>query len=80
MASVRAASADLVQNYQISVEELLKDPDFLQLGSETIQQTLNNMLATTSASIQFMADSSGINLDDYLDDFEANAAFTADVG
>ncbi len=79
VASVRAASADLVQNYQISVEELLKDPDFLQLGSATIQQTLNNMLATTTASIQFMADSSGINLDDFLDDFDANAAFTADV-
>ena len=37
------------------------------------------MLATTSASIQFMADSSGINLDDYLDDFEENARFTANV-
>lgn len=79
VASVRAASADMVQNYQISVEELLKDPDFLQLGSEAIQNTLNNMLATTTASIQFMADSSGVNLDDYLDDFETNAAFTAEI-
>ena len=40
VASVRASAADLVQNYQISVEELLSDPDFLQLGSETIQSTL----------------------------------------
>ena len=79
VASVRASASDLVQNYQISVEELLKDPDFLQLGSETIKGTLNNMLATTTASIQFMADSSGINMDDFLDDFEANAQFTANV-
>lgn len=79
VASVRAASADLVQNYQISVEELLKDPDFLELGSTTIKNTLNNMLKTTAASIQFMADSSGVNLDDYLDDFEDNARFTANV-
>lgn len=79
VASVRAASSDLVQNYQIAVENLLQDPDFLQLGSETIQATLNNMLTTTVASMQFMADSSGVNLDDYLDDFETNAKFTAQV-
>ena len=79
VASIRAASSDLVQNYQIAVENLLQDPDFLQLGSETIQSTLNNMLSTTVASIQFMADSSGVNLDDYLDDFEINAKFTAEV-
>lgn len=80
VASVRGAASDLIQNYQISVEELLKDPDFLQLGSDTIQSTLNNMLTTTTASIQFMADSSGVNLDAYLDDFETNAEFTADIG
>jgi hypothetical protein len=80
VASVRGASSDLIQNYQISVEELLKDPDFLQLGGTAIQNTLNNMLATTTASIQFLADSSGINLDAYLDDFENNAAFEADLG
>lgn len=80
VASVRGAASDLIQNYQISVEELLKDPDFLQLGGDSIQNTLNNMLATTTASIQFMADSSGVNMDDYLDDFETNAAFTADIG
>ncbi len=79
VASIRGASSDLVQNYQISVEELLKDPDFLQLGGIAIQRTLNNMLATTTASIQFLSDSSGINLDDYLDDFEDNAAFTTAV-
>jgi hypothetical protein len=76
VASVRGASSDLIQNYQISVEELLKDPDFLQLGGASIQSTLNNMLTTTTASIQFLADSTGINLDDYLDDFEVNAEFT----
>lgn len=80
VASIRGASSDLVQNYQISVEQLLKDPDFLQLGSSTIQNTLNNMLTTTTAGIQFLADSSGVNLDDFLDDFEANARFTASVG
>jgi hypothetical protein len=76
VASVRGASSDLIQNYQISVEELLKDPEFLGLGGTAIQNTLNNMLTTTTSSIQFLADSSGINLDSYLDIFEADAAFT----
>jgi hypothetical protein len=86
VASVRGAASDLTQNYQISVEELLKDPDFLQLGGVVIKNTLNNMLATTTASIQFLADSSGIQLDGFLDDFEIylgdfeeNARFTANI-
>jgi hypothetical protein len=73
VASVKKSAGDMIQSYQISVEELLKDPDFLQLGGSAISKTINNMLKTTVAGIQFMADSSGINLDDYLDDFEKNA-------
>ncbi len=76
---VKESSASLIQNYQISVENLLKDPDFLQLGSETVKNTLNNMLATTTASIRFLGDSSGVNLDIELDMFADEAAFTADV-
>lgn len=75
----RAQAGELIENYQISVEELLQDPDFLALGSSAVEQTLNNMLQTTTAGIQFVADSSGINLDDYLDDFFENAQFTADI-
>ena len=78
-ASARASASDMIKNYQIATENLLKDPDFLQLGSSAIQNTLNNMLATTTASIQFVADSTGVNLDDYLDDFEINAQFTAEI-
>ena len=76
---VRQSAGQLIVNYQISAEELLKDPEFLMLGPEAIKSTLNNLLATTSAGIQFMADSSGINMDDYLDDFIENAEFDVDI-
>lgn len=77
--SVRESASSLIQNYQVSVETLLKDPDFLQLGSDAVRDTLNNMLNTTAASIQFMADSSGVDIDDYLDDFIENAEFTVNI-
>lgn len=74
VASVKKQTGDMVQNYQISVEQLLKDPDFLQLGGSAISSTLNNMLNSTVAGMQFMADSSGINIDAYLDAFIENAS------
>lgn len=79
VSEVRGAAAQLILNYQVSAEELLKDPEFLQLGADAIKNTLNNLLATTEAGIRFIADSSGINMDDYLADFIENAEFTTNL-
>jgi len=80
ISDVRNEASQMVVNYQISAEELLKDPDFLQLGPEAISSTMNNLLSTTTAGIQFLADFSGVNLEDWMDDFISNATFTAEVG
>lgn len=73
----RDASAQYLQNYQIAVENLLKDPDFTQLPSDVIQQTLNNLLSQTTGAISFSTNSVGVNVQDYVNILEQDLAFTA---
>jgi hypothetical protein len=70
-------SHSLLENYQVTVEQLLKDPDFTQLPSATIQQTLNNILAQTVGEIRFLTDSVGIDVSPYLTAMTSAISFTA---
>lgn len=64
--NVRTQAASLIENNQISIENMLKDPDMLELGTETLQMNINNMINMTTASIQFLYDSAKLNVDGYI--------------
>jgi hypothetical protein len=59
--SIRTQSSAVMQNYQISVENLLTDPDFLNLGAEAFNTAINNLQTLASNSIKFIGVSSGLD-------------------
>jgi hypothetical protein len=59
--SIRVQTGAVMQNYQIAVENLLTDPDFLDLGPEALQQNINNLQALATNSIKFIGVSSGLD-------------------
>lgn len=69
---VRLASADLIKNNQIAIENLLKDPDMLELGAEAYGAIINNMIAMTTSGIQLIYDASGLDMDGFIEDILAD--------
>lgn len=78
--NVRAQSADIIKNSQISIENLLKDPEILQLGAETYGTLINNMTNMTTRSIQFIYSAAGLDMDGsmevLLSDFETGISWS----
>lgn len=70
--SIRTASAQIMQNYQISVENLMTDPDFLNLGATAVNNAINQMQTLAKNSIKFVGASSGVNMDAYVDQYLTN--------
>ena len=64
--SIRAQSASIMQNYQVSVENLLTDPDFLDLGVDAMNNAVNQLQTLAKNSIMFIGAASGINLDPFV--------------
>ena len=60
--SIRAQSASIMQNYQVSVENLLTDPDFLDLGVDAMNNAVNQLQTLAKNSIMFIGAASGVNL------------------
>lgn len=54
MESLRAQSSAIMQNYQISVENLMTDPDFLNLGAEALQNAITQMQTLAANSLSFI--------------------------
>ncbi|RLF65917.1 MAG: hypothetical protein DRN30_03080 [Thermoplasmata archaeon] len=73
--SVRMASKEVMKNYNYSVEQLLGNTQFMEQKPESIARTLNNMLNSAVATTKFLADSSGINMDVYIDDLLADSTW-----
>lgn len=68
--SVREHAASLMQNYQISVENMLTDPDFLALDDEdgtVINNALNQLQTIATNSINFIGASANVNMEPFLD-------------
>ena len=64
--SVSTASSSIMQNYQISVENMLQDPDFLALGPAAVNNAVNQLQTLAGNSIKFIGASQGINMDAYV--------------
>lgn len=65
--SIRNSSSQIMQNYQISVENLLTDPDFLNLGPAALQNSISQLQTLASNSINFIGASSGIDMSAFVD-------------
>lgn len=70
--SIRTNSAQIMQNYQISVENLMTDPDFLNLGSGAVNNAINQMQTLAKNSIKFLGASSGIDMGPFVDAYLTN--------
>ncbi len=54
-ARVSQHSAGLIQNFQVSIENMMTDPDFLQLGSAAINKNIKQMQALAANGIDLIA-------------------------
>lgn len=54
MESLRTQASAIMQNYQISVENLMTDPDFLNLGSAALQNAITQMQTLAANSLSFL--------------------------
>lgn len=69
--SVRTQTSAIMQNYQISVENLMKDPDFLNLGAEAMNRAVNTMQTLATNNVKFVGAASGIDMTPFLKYFSA---------
>jgi len=58
--SVRQLTGQIMQNYQISVENMMTDPDFLNLGSAAVNNAINQMHQLAKNSVGFIGAASGM--------------------
>ena len=70
--SIRAQSSAIMQNYQISVENMLTDPDFLNLGKTAVNNAINQMQQLARNSINFLGSSSGVDMTPFVNAYLAN--------
>lgn len=71
-AAVAEHAAGIMQNYQVSVENLLSDPDFLGMGKDAVNNAINQLQTLASNSIGFIGASQGVNMDTWLDEYLDN--------
>jgi hypothetical protein len=64
---VADASAAIMQNYQVSVENMMTDPDFLNLGADAVNNAINQLQTLASNSIKFIGKSQGVDMDPFVD-------------
>jgi hypothetical protein len=72
--NVASSAAAIMQNYQVSVENMMTDPDFLNLGAAAVNNAINQLQNLAANSINFISKSQGIDMsifiDTYLEDLE----------
>lgn len=75
-ANVRALAAQTMQNYQISVENMMTDPDFLNLGGKAVNNAVNQLQILATNTIGFIGATAGMEaemdalLDTYFSDLD----------
>ena len=69
---VRDASSSIMQNYQIAVENMMTDPDFLNLGARAVNNAIKQMQTLARNSVKFIGATAGLEtsmgtwVDNYL--------------
>ena len=63
--TVYAQAGEYVKNYQIAIENMMTDPDFLDQGETNINNAINQLQILTRNSIKFVGASAGLNMTAY---------------
>jgi hypothetical protein len=71
---VRKETSAVMQNYQITVENLMTDPDFLAMGTTAVNKAINELQALARNSINFIGAASEIDLTEFTDEYLADLA------
>lgn len=66
--NTRAQAVSQIENTMISIENTLKDPDILQLGTEAMSKMINNQLALMRGGVELTYNLAGLNIDSYVSD------------
>lgn len=78
--NTRAQASELIKTTSINIEEMLRDPDILGLGSSAVASLVNNQIALTNAGVELIYNTAGLNLDGHisslLDAFEGAYTFS----
>lgn len=69
---VRQETSAVMQNYQITVENLMTDPDFLEMGSAAVNKAINELQSLARNTINFIGAASEIDLSDFTDEYLAD--------
>lgn len=64
--NTRAQAASQIENTMISIENILKDPDILQLGSDAVAQIIDNQIALMRSSVELTYNLAKLNPDNYI--------------
>ena len=70
--AIAQTSSAIMQNYQISVENMMTDPDFLGLGPDAVNNAVNELQSLARNSINFVGASQGVDLTGYVDQYLAD--------
>jgi len=63
--TVYAQAGEYVKNYQIAIENMMTDPDFLAMGQTAVNKSINELQTLTKNSIKFVGASAGLNMTSY---------------
>jgi hypothetical protein len=69
---VREQSSMVMQNYQISVENMMTDPDFLEMGAAAVNNAINELQQLAKNTINFIGAASEIDLTDFTEEYLAD--------
>lgn len=64
--AARAQAASQIENTMITIENTIKNPDLLQLGSAAVAQIVNNEIALMKGGIELTYNLAKLNVDDYV--------------
>ena len=66
--NARYQASSIVENTAIAIENLLKDPDILELGSDAVTQIVNNHMAIMAKSVNLVYSLAKLDPDSYTKD------------
>lgn len=60
-------SANILQNYQVTVENMLTNPSFLEMGKESIVNAINQIQNLATNQVNFIGNAVGVDFTDLID-------------
>lgn len=72
-------SANILQNYQVTVENMMTNPNFLELGREAIVNSINQIQNLATNQVNFIGNAVGVDFTDLIDFYFDPVLTTEDI-